>query len=128
MSADYRLMPPVTGHDIIDDIKDIFRFISGELNSKLSASAAADETLARFGVDPNAIAVAGSSAGGQATYWSAMYVSPKPKAIVLLYAMGGDYLVRTYNTIYSLDAHNALSDSTISGEEDSSILQRSRDP
>jgi len=87
-------MPPATGHDIIDDIKDIFRFISGELNSKLSAAAAAaNGTMARFGVDPNAIAVAGSSAGGQATYWSAMHVSPKPKAIVLLYAMGGDYLV-----------------------------------
>jgi acetyl esterase/lipase len=126
MSADYRLMPPATGHDIIDDIKDIFRFISGELNSKLSA--AANGTMAQFGVDPNAIAVAGSSAGGQATYWSAMHVSPKPKAIVLLYAMGGDYLVCSYYIIYSLDAHYAPPDSTISGEEDSPILQRSRNP
>ena len=97
ISADYRLMPPATGHDIIDDIKDLFRFISEELNLKLSA-AAADGKFPPFGVDPNAIAVAGSSAGGQATYWSAMYASPKPKAIVLLYAMGGDYLVRAYIT------------------------------
>jgi acetyl esterase/lipase len=93
ISADYRLIPPATGHDIIDDIKDIFHFISQELNSKLSETVG-DGASYRFRVDPYEIAVAGSSAGGQCAYYAAMHVSPKPKAVVLMYAMGGDYLVR----------------------------------
>jgi acetyl esterase/lipase len=93
MSADYRLMPPVTGHDIIEDIKDVFRFISEELNTKLSKETSAGRFYP-FHVDSNAIAVAGSSAGGQCAYYAGMHITPKPRALVLMYAMGGDYLVR----------------------------------
>jgi len=50
----------------------------------------------RYHVDPNAIAVAGSSAGGQCALYAAMHVSPKPKAVVTMYAMGGDYLTPQY--------------------------------
>lgn len=90
-------MPPATGHDIIDDIKDLFHFIREELNPKLNEALplTGSRSVSRFHVDPNAIAVAGSSAGGQCATYAAMHVSPKPNAVVLMYAMGGDYLVRT---------------------------------
>jgi acetyl esterase/lipase len=101
ISADYRLIPPATGHDIVDDIKDVFRFIREELNSKLSETTptAGYAASLQYRVDPNAIAVAGSSAGGNCVYYSAQHVFPKPVALVSLYGMGGDYLVRSYNSI-----------------------------
>lgn len=84
ISADYRLIPPSTGHDIIEDIRCLFRFlVSNEIKS------------GRFTirVDPNRMAVSGSSAGGLCAYLAAMHCSPKPRAIFSIYGMGGDFLV-----------------------------------
>ncbi|KAJ7079722.1 Alpha/Beta hydrolase protein [Mycena belliarum] len=85
LSADYRLLPSVTVHQILDDIQDLFSFLrQDELCFKTS-----DEDV-RFGLDPLSIAVAGSSAGGYCAYLAAAHVSPKPSAVLALYAMGGN--------------------------------------
>jgi len=86
ISADYRLLPSATVHDIIDDIKDLFSFLSQEdLCFKTDAG--------DFGVDPTSLAVAGSSAGGTCAYLAAIHASPKPKAVLGLYAAGGNFFV-----------------------------------
>ena len=54
-----------------------------------------------FKIDPDAMAVAGSSAGGLCAYLAAMHcVSPKPKGIVSMYGMGGNFLVSDERTLY----------------------------
>lgn len=89
-------------------------------------STAGYETFPRYQVDPDAIAVVGSSAGGTCAYYS-LQVSPKPKALVLLYAMGGDYLVGAYYRIPPLFVHYVLPDSPIPDREDGPLFQRPRD-
>lgn len=93
ISADYRLVPPATAHDVLDDIKDVFTFISTKLNELLDQELAASKEFSLFLIDPDALAVAGTSAGGLCAYYAAMHISPKPKAVVCMYAMGGDFLV-----------------------------------
>ncbi|GJF00690.1 alpha/beta hydrolase [Phanerochaete sordida] len=92
VSADYRLMPPATGHDIVEDIQALFRFIDKDLNALLEAAPAAHP----FRIDPSALAVAGASGGGLVAYLAVMHVSPKPRALLALYAMGGDFFLPHY--------------------------------
>ncbi|KAJ7069551.1 alpha/beta-hydrolase [Mycena amicta] len=84
ISADYRLTPSVTMHDIIQDIRDLFKFLS---KKDLCFKALSDGGL--FTIDPESIAVAGSSAGGACAYQAAIHASPKPKAVLSLYGMLG---------------------------------------
>ncbi|KAJ7625224.1 alpha/beta-hydrolase [Mycena polygramma] len=83
ISADYRLLPSCTVHEIIDDIKDLFLYLAQE-----DLCFTADGV--RFGVDPTSLAVAGSSAGGMCAYLAAIHASPKPKAVLSMYGMGGN--------------------------------------
>jgi len=103
ISADYQLIPPATGHEVVQDIQDLFAFLGhAEISfpSKphtVPATVSRDSTTQssswRFRIDPEAIAVAGSSAGGLCAYLAAIHCdSPKPKAILSLYGMGGDFL------------------------------------
>ena len=103
ISADYRLLPPATGHDILTDIKDLFTFFSStDFSSHLDVMcltrAEVDDCydFPKFHIDPYSIAVAGTSSGGLCAYLAAMHVSPKPRAVLSLYGMGGDFLVRCY--------------------------------
>ncbi|KAK7450583.1 hypothetical protein VKT23_012892 [Stygiomarasmius scandens] len=69
ISPDYRLIPSglINGHDILDDIRDVFKFITSsefEVSSKRSS-------LPALRVDPNRIAVAGTSSGGTCAYLAA---------------------------------------------------------
>ncbi|KAG6825327.1 hypothetical protein H0H92_004059 [Tricholoma furcatifolium] len=90
ISADYRLLPPSTGHDIIEDVQDVLRFA-------VSREFSFHETIGSFWVNPDAIAVTGSSAGGTCSYLAAMHcTSPKPKAIVSMYGMAGDLFTPHY--------------------------------
>lgn len=89
ISADYQLMSPSTGHDIIADIKDLFWFLSTELNTLLSGTCNTD-----FRIDAESIVVSGSSAGGLCSYLAAIHSTPKPKSVLSLYGQGGDFLVR----------------------------------
>lgn len=87
ISAEYRLIPPSTAHDIVEDLQDLFKFLSSEFNDQLRS------VYPSLEVDANRIAVTGSSAGGLCAYLAAMHAKPRPVAVVGLYAMGGDLLV-----------------------------------
>lgn len=96
ISADYRLLPPATGHDIVEDIKDLFAFLKDPLLSFTMPFRPVDEQ-SKFKIDPESIVVSGSSAGGFCAYLAAINcISPKPKAILSLYGMGGDLLVGVF--------------------------------
>jgi acetyl esterase/lipase len=93
VSADYQLLPPATGDNIVKDIQDVFSFLV-KIDIK--------DPHCTFKIDPDAMAVAGSSAGGLCAYLAAMHcVSPKPKGIVSMYGMGGDFLVSSQRPLYS---------------------------
>ena len=86
------MLPPATGEDIVKDIQDIFSFLV-KIDIK--------DLHCTFKIDPNAMAVAGSSAGGMCAYLAAMHcVSPKPKGIVSIYGMGGNLMVSGGRTLY----------------------------
>ena len=91
ISADYRLIPPATGHDIVADIKDLFTFLDHDVNGLIRGR----QGKHVFEIDSSALAVAGSSAGALCAYLAAMHASPKPRAVLSLYGMGGDMLVCT---------------------------------
>lgn len=108
MSADYQLLPPTTGHDIIRDISDLLTFLLREDLGKDEGGTVGEadvtqgETLSHpqrplgFTIDPEAIAIAGSSAGGLCAYLAAMHcTAPKPRAILSIFGMGGNFIVRT---------------------------------
>ncbi|KAL0069115.1 hypothetical protein AAF712_003801 [Marasmius tenuissimus] len=90
VSPDYRLIPSggVTAHEELEDIQDLFTFLRGpEFQRALP-------TGLDFKLRPDRIAVAGTSAGGTCSYLAATHVQPKPKAVLSMYGMGGDYLQR----------------------------------
>ena len=97
ISADYQLLPPATGDEIAKDVQDLLRFVVDTVIS-LPSNQKIVEGIGpvnfTFKINPEAVAVAGSSAGGLCAYLAAMHcVSPKPKAILSLYGQGGDFLV-----------------------------------
>ncbi|EPQ50964.1 alpha/beta-hydrolase [Gloeophyllum trabeum ATCC 11539] len=92
ISADYRLIPPATGHDILADVVDLFEFLSTRANDLLHQHL--PDTTTRL--DPDAMAVAGTSSGGLCAYLAAMHARPKPKAVLSMYGMGGDFLTPQY--------------------------------
>ncbi|KAM5531322.1 hypothetical protein V8D89_015037 [Ganoderma adspersum] len=92
ISADYRLIPPATGHDIVADIKDLFTFLDRDVNDLIRGCRGEHA----FEIDSSALAVAGSSAGALCAYLAAMHASPKPRAVLSLYGMGGDMLTWQY--------------------------------
>ena len=101
VSADYQLLPPATGEDIVMDIQDVFSFlVKIDINDPHCA----------FKIDPDAMVVAGSSAGGLCAYLAAMHcISPKPKGIVSMYGMGGNFLVsKSKNLIPVFTYHSRL--------------------
>lgn len=87
ISAEYRLIPPSTAHEIVEDVQDLFKFISSELNDQLRS------VYPTLEVDANRIAATGSSAGGLCAYLAAIHAQPRPAAVMCLYAMGGDLSV-----------------------------------
>ncbi|GAA6047249.1 hypothetical protein JCM3770_001847 [Rhodotorula araucariae] len=91
ISCDYTLLGPHTGEEIIEDVKDALIFIRDELNGKLEKRA---ETSVR--IDPTRVAVSGASGGGCVAYYAAIH-SPYPlKAVIGMYAGGGDLLSDWY--------------------------------
>ena len=94
ISADYRLLPHVTGHDIVEDIKDLWAFVTSP-DLSITFPNLEEETGRTLKIDADAIAVGGSSAGGFCAYMTAMHCkNPKPKAILSIYALGGHIFVR----------------------------------
>ncbi|THH11144.1 hypothetical protein EW145_g848 [Phellinidium pouzarii] len=91
MSADYSLLGPLTAHNVLEDIEDLFRFLVKDLNKELATT---EKTGLR--IDPSSIVVSGSSAGGLCAYLAALHAVPKPKGILSLYGMGGNFLLPQY--------------------------------
>ncbi|KAG6919244.1 hypothetical protein DXG01_008040 [Tephrocybe rancida] len=103
ISADYQLLPSSTGHDIVQDVQDVLAFVTSQnfasRSPDVDGPGLVDALLEsfKFSVDPESIAVAGSSAGGLCAYFAAMHcTSPKPKAIISMYGMGGDFFTPHY--------------------------------
>ena len=92
ISADYRLLPPCTGHEIAEDIVDLWAFLNDPNLSFTFRELEGKEMKVRRG----AIVVAGVSAGGLCAYIAAMHCDgPRPVAVLSCYGMGGDFLVDT---------------------------------
>jgi poly(3-hydroxybutyrate) depolymerase len=81
ISADYRLLSPCTGRDVLDDIVDLFAFI------------ARTKHLGTVQVDSTRLVTAGNSAGGLCAFLAAIHANPKPRAILSMYGLGGELLV-----------------------------------
>ncbi|KAF9031442.1 Alpha/Beta hydrolase protein [Panaeolus papilionaceus] len=85
---EYQLMPPATGHEILHDIQDFFIFLP---HLKLSVGTQFVQ------VDCHRVAMVGSSAGGLCCYLATSDKVPaRPKAILSLYGMGGDFFLPHY--------------------------------
>ncbi|KAF9530285.1 alpha/beta-hydrolase [Crepidotus variabilis] len=89
LSADHQLMPAATGHDIVQDMKDLFSFIKEKEISGLGKC---------IRVDADKIVVAGSSAGGLLAFLAGIHCTPRPKAVISCFGMGGDMLIPAYFT------------------------------
>ena len=75
VSIDYRLAPESKLPEIIEDLKDAFRWV-------------ADSCAGQFAIDPGRLAVVGHSAGGYLALMSGCCVTPRPRAIVSFYGYG----------------------------------------
>lgn len=75
---------PGTGKEIIEDLQDVFKFIA---NTNIEGR------NFTFKLDGDRIAVCGSSGGGLCAYLCAMHCLPKPKIVLSIYGMGGDFFV-----------------------------------
>lgn len=84
LSADYQLMPPASGHDIVRDIQDLIAFLKDKEITGLERP---------FRVDLNRYAVSGCSSGGLCAYLAAINCNPKPRAVLSTYGMGGNFFV-----------------------------------
>ncbi|PPQ68370.1 hypothetical protein CVT24_004791 [Panaeolus cyanescens] len=95
ISADYHLLTPPTAHDIKHDVIDAFNFV---VNTEFEVEGTGDQAgvLKRFGVDGEMLAVSGSSGGGLPAYLAACFAVPKPKAVLGVYGMGGNFLLPFY--------------------------------
>jgi len=95
VSPDFRLIPPGTAHDILEDIVDLFTFLSTSANNLISQSI----PESRVRLNPDAIAVVGTSGGSLCAYLAAMHARPKPKAVLSMYGLGGNFFDPLYLTI-----------------------------
>lgn len=92
ISADYRLLPPTTGREILEDIKDLWSYVT---DPELVFSFRQGGVNFQFSIRSEELIVAGTSAGGLCAYLAASCgLAPPPKAILSMYGMGGDFLVR----------------------------------
>ncbi|MBX9787545.1 MAG: alpha/beta hydrolase [Pirellulales bacterium] len=75
VSIDYRLAPEVLVPQIIEDVRDAFRWVRGA-------------RAKQFGFDPAKVAVTGGSAGGYLTMMTGCAVEPRPVALVAYFGYG----------------------------------------
>jgi acetyl esterase/lipase len=108
ISADYRLLPASNGHDILEDILDLWRFIT-DPDLMLHLAIGEEEgtgvlrTTKGFSIKTDSIAVGGTSAGGLCAYLAATHCkSPKPRALLNIYSMGGEILVSSLDKFFSV--------------------------
>lgn len=75
ISLDYRLAPETKLPGVVSDLEDAFRWMGGEGG-------------ARFGIDPERIAVTGGSAGGFLTLITGFRVKPAPRVLLAFWGYG----------------------------------------
>lgn len=97
ISADHRLLYPSTAFDIIDDVKNLFAFLASPNFSE--AHLPAGVTL-----DAGRVAVSGESGGGYAARAAGIFAEPKPRALLLQYAQGGQLLDDHWLAVKDRDA------------------------
>ncbi|OBZ71192.1 hypothetical protein A0H81_08412 [Grifola frondosa] len=85
ISADYRLLPPATGHDILADIKDVFRFLSEDINTMLQSQG-----------DPTGLDKPPSKCPTFSIDAIRLQLQGAALVIISLYGMGGDFLTSHY--------------------------------
>ncbi|KAF8532102.1 alpha/beta-hydrolase [Gautieria morchelliformis] len=90
ISANYQLIPPATGHQIVEDIRHIFAFLESGIDDVVNSYGRDDR------IDVGRIAVMGTSAGGLCAYLAGIHAHPKPRAVLSMYGMGGDFFTRHY--------------------------------
>ncbi|KAF8151518.1 Alpha/Beta hydrolase protein [Crassisporium funariophilum] len=84
ISADYQLLLPGTGHDILKDIRDVFKFAVENHFTHQNTT---------YEIDSERILAAGGSAGGCMAHLAAAHITfPKLTGVLALYPMGGDFL------------------------------------
>ncbi|TFK23054.1 alpha/beta-hydrolase [Coprinopsis marcescibilis] len=98
--VDYSLLPPATGYDILEDINDLWSFLTNPglcLDFPISNNSEDCSVKVSVRVKKAEIIVAGASAGGLCAYLSAMHcTNPMPKAVLSLYGMCGQVLSPHY--------------------------------
>jgi acetyl esterase/lipase len=110
VSFDYRLAPEVKLPDIIDDVKDAFRWLHKEGPKLLH-------------IDTDRIVVSGGSAGGYLTMMTGICITPRPRALVAYYGYGdvdGDWYTKpsehyrkTRKLVSKEDAYAAVGDGVL---------------
>jgi hypothetical protein len=97
LCPDYQLLPPATGRDVSSDIQDFLSFL-GSRNITFTTQVTETQSQIRYKIDADALILAGSSAGGLCAYLAAANAwHPKPRALLSLYGMGGDFMVSLNN-------------------------------
>src|SRR5262245_34963248 len=122
VSLDYRLAPEVKLPEIIEDIKDAFRWLREK----------GPELLA---IDPDKMVVAGGSAGGYLTMMTGICVTPRPKALVAYWGYGdvdGDWYTkpsefyRKQPLVSKDEAHQAVGGAVLTGADGDVARTRSK--
>ncbi|KAG8723992.1 hypothetical protein FRC12_024383, partial [Ceratobasidium sp. 428] len=94
VSADYKLLPPCTGHDILQDVLGFVDWAASPdgLNAQLREKS---ETIS---VDMTHLAVAGTSSGGYLAYLAAVHARTEHplRGVLSMYGMGGSFLTPHY--------------------------------
>jgi acetyl esterase/lipase len=113
ISIDYRLAPQVKLQQIIEDLKDAYKWVR-------------TEGPKQFLIDPDRIAVIGHSAGGYLALMAGFVLKPAPQAIVSFYGYGdiaGEWYSRPdpfYNRqppVLKEEAYQAVGTSVISNDQ-----------
>jgi acetyl esterase/lipase len=101
VSVDYRLAPETSLAEIVTDVEDAYRWIR-------------TEGPAAFGADPDAVVVAGGSAGGYLTLMMGFRATPRPAALAVFWGYGdiigdwyaepSEYYLATYPEVTHAEA------------------------
>ncbi|KAF8707477.1 Alpha/beta hydrolase family, partial [Rhizoctonia solani] len=94
VTGDYRLLPPSTGHEILQDVLDLVAWVASSDGLNASLRQLDDKHI----IDTKRIVVAGTSAGGYLAYLAAIHARLEHPLCGLLsmYGMGGDFLTSHY--------------------------------
>lgn len=120
VSIDYRLAPETKLPDIVDDLKNAWRWLR--------------ENAESYGIDSDRIAVAGHSAGGFLTLLSGYELAPRPIALVSMAGYGklthaefenpSSYYVHNHAMANELEARSAVGEKALSESSPNDSMHR----